>query len=301
MQKILYIEPMQTRNEVLNAKFIGKLHNSLDETIPATVIWRDSLSNQSKTPTSNSVKKNPLWPKLERRNHVLEPLNTAGPEIARKPALRNKVKDKYVLEVMKNLPGRVAESIALDSKKLRHICQRGAIKTRRFRTTIIRWTVGAVCQHQQCKNCQGASELSRKHGEQCAKADIFLQRLYPEDLNGLMNSDSEETCITNLLNRYKYRPPGPYFYDHIFEAINMVLTCCREIDVEESGYWKRRNVDSDDWTGAQQLELVAPVTGGVRDPVRTQRRRELAQRRNRQVGRPWMPTPEFDWGSLGVE
>ena len=49
LHKLAIIEKIQTRNQVLNLKFSGNLHNSMDGSIPAVRIWRSAIQADSHT------------------------------------------------------------------------------------------------------------------------------------------------------------------------------------------------------------------------------------------------------------
>ena len=102
MQRLLTIEPMKTRNIILNAQFTGKLKNSRDPTIPATKLFNSLLETQGRL----KVQKNPLWAKCKLRNAITTPyLQTGEPQTLRMAPLTIVDKHEFVLKTIQNLKG----------------------------------------------------------------------------------------------------------------------------------------------------------------------------------------------------
>ena len=187
MQKLLQLEPMQHRNRVLNVQQSARLHNSSDSSRPPVVIWwgmlqyaRGSrLSPLADSLTLSSIKKNPLWSRIRKRDHLF--LRLAPPTritISEERAWTAKIwikgqkqKEKY-RAIMDASAGSIADSLVLTlTDKVRpHLTPECS---RRERVTLNRWLTGLVCQHQKCCLCD--EPLTRLHGIVCSGADAFLR------------------------------------------------------------------------------------------------------------------------------
>jgi hypothetical protein len=285
MHKLMMVEPIVNRNDVLNAQFIGRLHNSLDGNIPAVRLWRGSLLAINKSHLVQQSLKNPLWGKMELRNHLFEPLKIGEePTILHKKPLTDKVKNDFkFLGIRRMNKGGVARAFQVDENqtKIRHIGRPGTLN-RKQRSIILRWVVGGVCQHQACTSCN--QELSRDHGIECSGAKTYLDNIFPRVEDG-----EDPNIIDYLLNRNKVIIIDNEIYLHICRAIEMILERCRGIQVESNGFW--RDTQNQEVGENQQLRPRlggdAPIVGGLRNPIQSQQRRELAERRNMGAAHRW--------------
>lgn len=288
LQKLLLIEPVEVRNNVLNAKFGGKLHNSKDGNIPVVRLWRNGVATRRKDSFIESTVTNPLWKRMELRNHLFEHLQHTGPEGIRKEALTAKVKQDYLKETFRSLKGNIAEAVELltGENELRHrsLCRPKILKTRKEKTTIIRWVIGGVCQHQICLNCAEGDELSREHGIQCSGVASDIEERWPGTTEKAIAK--KQNVLDFLVNKVRHGT-GRKEYKVVSEAIEKILKVCRGYKVEESGFWRPLEQIESTCT---DMHLVVPLTGNQStNPVLTERRRQEALGRNRQVGRPWRP------------
>jgi hypothetical protein len=94
MHRLLRIETMQVRNEILSAKFFGKLKNSLDPTIPATKLFH--IMQQERNSMASLAAKNPVWRRCQLRNPITSTMITDGePEGIRQAPLADVVKSRF--------------------------------------------------------------------------------------------------------------------------------------------------------------------------------------------------------------
>ena len=263
MHKLAYLEPVETRIQVLQARFISSLHNTVDGRIPAACIWRACLA---KTKPSFPVKasKHPWWSDIPKFDHPTHPLTRdatiiAQTKVQRIPSsyIRKKIQDSIL-----SLDGRVADAISLDPDiPVRHITRNECNIPVTQRTTIYQWLLGNVCRHQICKNCNEMNELSRLHGVRCSGAHDFLHAqvpLYYNDLPG-------DTLLDALLNAAHNGPPDDCSnaYDLAFETISMIYRKCRGLEINSNGFWQPPHTLPPP-INPDQPNLVAPVRDRLR-------------------------------------
>ena len=283
MQKVARVEPMKDRNAWLSVKFATKLHNSTDATIPAVRFWREAVQGGRKTSLATvTVKKNQYWPKAKKRPAVL-PLNRDGPvpKVLQLKPFEEGDREKFKQKVLDALEKGVAEFI--DARKLSSVqlLLQPRAMSQGQKATIIRWLVGTVAQHQDCKNCEDG-ELSRQHAIECTGVHLDLELQVPAG------------CPMNAIdyNIAKWNPERPRSYlNKIENAIVTILRDCRKIEVQESGYWQLEEDEPQaGWGRSTASQLSAPLRGNQSsNPRRTAQRAAIAAERNRPVGRPWRP------------
>jgi hypothetical protein len=244
LRKLTRMESMETRNQVLNLKFMGNLHNGNDRTIPAVRMYRESLQGANpKTLVSRSRKKNDLWRNAEVKQLPLlfNPLQRHIQPQKSAPVLLDKTKKGIIQDELFQL-GRGEQNVASSchfekNEPVRHICQprNGVAKLQKI--NIIKWIVGNVCNHQSCKIC--GQEVSRAHGLECSGAESFLS----QRLGHLMTEETRNghgTLLDKLLNQYRSEPPQgvPLFYDFLSTAVDMVYRNCLGFRRKENGFWE---------------------------------------------------------------
>lgn len=293
MAKLLQLEPMQHRNQILNIQQAARLHNSTDSSRPAVVIWwgmlefaRNSrLGPYASSLTLQSTRNNPLWKKVRLRDHIFSKLApptraTLAEEITWNKRLwkpGQKKIEKY-RAVSSSATGSVADSLIYsfnDPPRPHLLPQCG----RRARVTINRWLIGLVCLHQVCFRC-GAT-LTRAHGVGCSGAYQFLQEKL-HDINAL--GESGDTLIDKALNKYR-KTWNLEIYSILEQAIALVLKNCRDLTQEENHYWRPAGNQGHATAWNHGAEIIARVDH-VANPLLTQQRHELAILRNRRRGRP---------------
>lgn len=235
IHKLLQIEKIATRNNILNIKFCGKLHNSMDGTIPAVRIWRSNI--QDRPPgslTQRSKDKNPLWEKASWANHVNSLLgNNRNQPDALPPQKAKKIIRESLLE-LDHGASNVAGRIEMDKiEKHRFILRENNIDKRRI-ITLTRWLIGVVAMHQPCKNCPDRVALSRSHAQSCSGALNLLQRHFEIPLF------ARSTPIDFLLNKHRHSPETAT-YNHISESIALIYTKCLGFVQSDKGFWNLPN------------------------------------------------------------
>jgi hypothetical protein len=257
MHKLLNVEPFVNRQRLLAAKFIGRINNNLDTSIPAVQIFRYYKNRAG----SNGMKllKNPILLDIpynlvdhsmqsERIGSRLEP----GIKIFKKSDIV-----KYLSKILSNLGnkevGSISETISgppvSGVMKFRHCLlanafPRGVID----RVPVFRWITGNVTRHTQCKNCNSGNQqivtnaLTRKHGLECSGGLLLLSSSFPKDylefMNGIGSSGLlRSTFLDFLLNKYLYSVPLENFYEILSRAIGLIYVKCMAFEQKENGYY----------------------------------------------------------------
>jgi hypothetical protein len=309
MSKLLLLEPMEFRNNILNAQFVSRLHNAQDGSVPAIKMWWRKIAlgkskknePESKSLVQQAVFQNPLWTEIDKVNHLTNclkhprvELNPSAQEIANRfiprratAAFKTGKKRKLVYDAINNQRGSIASVIRIDeTDKYRAICRPTEI-TRAQRITISRWLTGVVCMHQACAGCEEGAILDRQHGLTCSGAEQFLRNAFPEmeDEFEMTVDNVLDTLLNNIRNSLDTRVNAI-----AAEAIAMILTKCRQLEQQLDGHWK--TTADDDRQAARWLAQEGPgdpfnnvEVVEVANPAQTQQRAALAVARNRMVGR----------------
>lgn len=294
MHRLLRLETMQFRNEVLHARFFGKLKNSLDLDIPATKMFHTNQTltrrrSRQATTIASQAALNPLWNKLTLRNPIFErPSRNHGPETLRMDPLPLEQARHLRLEhIQANARGSTATAIVVDTLKIPRLLK--TVKNRRLKSLLFRWRIGTICQHQVCLQCQ--QELSREHGLECSGARAYLQARYHGE-----TIPAGSNILDHLLNKFdRFGTRRTLDYQFLAKAVELILGNCRGITISETGKW----ICTEDTSNEpeinldQDLELnptptlVTPIVGNQSsNPALTARRRARAVRENNPTWRP---------------
>lgn len=286
MHKLTQLEQMETRNHILNVKFVGRLHNSREGRIPAVRIWNNSVQGAPKSSlVSLAIKKNRLWKQSAKRNQVTQPLKM-GREVYSEldiAPLKQKQQQEFVYANIASQTGRVADAIHyerdVDYEKMRRMCLPDAYEHKSHRNLIQRWVIGAICQHQECQIC--GVELSRQHGLDCSGAAAFLRD------NFALEWDRDNEMDT-VLNATRHQADARDTNRKLFSALSMIMDRCRGYQLQPNGFWVLpEEVDNIDRNPAN--EVSAPLTGTwVRDPAKQQQNRQIADDRSQIKRYSWM-------------
>jgi hypothetical protein len=280
MNRLLRLELMEWRTIILHAKFHGKLRNSLDPTIPATLIWK--ALNEKRGTVAHRAKKNPLWSKLSTTDPRIDHMRDDGvPEAERIEALPKLLQQEETLAHIQKLDGRTASVIAVPNIRLPWIAKPRALRNRKLRSLILRWRIGSVCQHQQCQKC--GDELSREHGLECSGAAGMLHARFP-DVQPTTEAPLIIDALLNHLDNKISEQSRKRICNSVAIAIEAILSECRGISIAKTGRWLMSNEEEET---NPEAEVTAPLTGDTStNPRRTEQRRARAERLNL---RRWTP------------
>jgi hypothetical protein len=241
LQKLLLIEPMDVRNQVLNIKFAARIHNSTDKDIPAVRFWRHAFPQQYPGSISKITRGNPLFSHATFKPILGNPLavGLCKPTPAFKSMdLKALLKDKIAQLDHGNT--NVAGTIRVNpSKNHRHVLRPFAFKSPMVRVPILRWLVGNVAVHRPCDHCD--AEISRKHAVECSGADQALIDAYPY-LLPQFDAEVDGTFLDFLLNKFAY-PRKPAFdlpeelYENISAAIGVIYHHCLGYRQQDNGFY----------------------------------------------------------------
>jgi len=236
LHKIAIMETMSYRNQVLNANFVGKIHNTTSSLLPLVPLYRKIAEScqHSQSYLLRYIKKNPLNSSTDRLPLLLHPL-VANPDAVspQKVPICGQKKRKLKYKHLIGLNNGVAKAIAVDVRLKKYHCLKADSTSCRNRITITRWLLGLVAQHQQCLNCENG-ELSRVHAIMCTNVDTFLLQYY----NEFYDPFNSLTVIDQLLNRFARGPPDELFYSRVAEAIGIIYILCRGMEQLDNGFWK---------------------------------------------------------------
>lgn len=295
MQKILHIEPMQHRNDVLNVQQAARWHNSLDKSRPAVQVWWGKLHHargsrlnpEWESSVSQTIRRNPLWSRIRKINHLFNRLTAPSvtgmqaeldaQKVLWPPGLQQKLKIEAIQSFKR---GAVADAIKFEvGDKMQKACLPGV--KRKQRVTILRWRLGLVCQHQVCAAC--GETLSRDHGVECAQIENILEEKFSGILREIVRGPGN--IIDVILNFYRNDPIRKGYLDATEHLIACILEKCRGLQQLDNHYWRPPEEAAQAAIWRPGATHDAPVTE-VANPAQTMARRAMAIQRNRTIGRP---------------
>jgi hypothetical protein len=243
MQKLLVIEPIATRNLILNLKFAARLHNSNDSRIPAVKIWRSSWATNASRSICWFARKNPLRPRanlLPIFGRTLAPQNSV-PEKAFTPAVQKAILHESIRNLDRGNPN-VAGSITCRLEEgYRHCLRPYAFISDQIRVPVLRWLIGNVAIHMPCTKPGCRTTISRQHAASCSGAHQALAIRYPQEASQYQqllatNPQTRSTLIDLLLNNHCMTPPAPLYSD-IASAISMIFETCLGYRQKANGFF----------------------------------------------------------------
>lgn len=299
MHRLANLETMKLRNQLLNINFSTSLHNSTDRRIPAVRLWRNRIQEANRGPPNNSLpstslvlmssRNNPLNQRANWMSHLLYPLNGSAQYDKKGMDLVNR---QVVIDAdLNSHKGAVASSLTIEpqpgrktARKLREFLLPKKGITPSERNTLVRWTLGLVCMHQECFHCH--EPLSRSHGESCSAArEYLLDKFNFLELGSLPSATSIINYLLNRFSNASHRPPR--LFKELAKAAAMIFHHCRNLRQKENGFWAPPEDGTQlPFVPNQQLNFQAPVTGPLRNHAQSTARREEAIARNRRSGRP---------------
>ena len=242
MHRLSQLPPMRDRNKDLHARFMHKLHNGTDKSIPAIKLWWNLWSGPHNDIQARA-RKNPWWQDVTKRTHFDASVLTRGPNLdianyGLKAERRTQLYRASLISMCRK-DDNIAGSISLNNTDgPRQIL---SLQLPRYiRATVIRRMIGNVAYHQPTHYrgdgaCQ--HELSRQHALECSGAEGYLQECLPE-----LQEHASHNILDHLLNEYKntkYSELPPNFYEKIYNAVCMILSQCLHYSIMPSGWWKR--------------------------------------------------------------
>ncbi len=287
LHRLLYLEPMEVRNRLLNGGFGGTLHNLQHGDIPAVVLWRMGMTAARRWSLVTLVmRKNPIWGKIEKENHLSLPLISVVEREGRTrqgdlDTLKNKPRTALTIELrrqtirdaLSRLGGGVASSIELqpDVKPL-HCLRPGVYDSWQTQNVILRWRIGGVCCHQMCHRCE--QPLSRDHGLQCSGVIETLNN-HPDAAEATAEFPSQ--LIIDALFNYRRTSATKPWYTNMAASILQVYKTCLNMEPNEQGFLKSMNAEEARQPFAHSNvnpHHSAPITGHQSaNPTRTLARR----------------------------
>jgi hypothetical protein len=233
MHRLAQLELMETRNLILNIKFAGSMHNSMNTTIPAVRIWRSAVQNLTKGSLTQKTKDNPLWNQCNWSNHLFNRLGSTADQPKALTATKQKEIARKAMTEFKNASTNIADTIEITgNEKHRFILTANTI-AKATKITVTRWLLGIVAMHQSCRNCPEPTEVSRSHGQICSGALNYLQNVFEIPLY------ARSTPLDYLLNLNRHST-DTNFYEQISTAIAMIYDKCLNCEQSENGFWVPR-------------------------------------------------------------
>lgn len=252
MQKLLLLEPMRIRNQVINIKFAARLHNSNDSARPPVLIWRHAFPLEKPGSTARYTRANPLFPEatfLPIFNRRLIRHATMVTPAFKKEVLKKLLWTKIAALDLGNT--NVAGTIRMDPHQQghRHVLRPYAFSNPRIRVPILRWLVGNVAAHRPCQTENCNAEISRRHAVECSGAEEGLMELYPWLVPAFV-PEVDGTFIDYLLNRfahaYKEQDRPQELLLNISSAISAIYFRCLGYQQRENGFHVPRPANSQD-------------------------------------------------------
>ena len=239
MHKLALIETMEVRNQILNLEFVGKLNNSTNGNIPAVRVWRSNIQTVPKNSLTASSKKNPLWQKGKWLNLLFNPLGSAAQTFkVLEPKKKKEIVRRSIIDLAKDETN-VAGVLELnDTERHRFVLKSSTQVTRPRRITMVRWLLGAVAIHQNCRSCDHGIELNREHAVLCSGAGAFLADIYRN-----IPQITRYNKIDYLLNENRHSN-NESFYENIEKAISMIYSKCLHYEQSDNGFWISRHRDN---------------------------------------------------------
>jgi hypothetical protein len=300
------LDNMQYRNQRLNARFMATLHNSIDGRVPAVMTyWQRNLAgnNDADSLVYRWRNKNALATKMQLRT-AMEGTASRNPN----PVVRKKVEDAAAERERRN--EEIMQQHRIHVRKMTYLSQswriagwtvdrddwnntRGAplltsykfLPSKDDRRLLFLWMVGRIAYHQPCGNCDGATELSRRHAVECSGMEPWLRNRF-HTASARYNPERNENLLDICIQQTNYgtmrrveRASRALCLVHIIAYI--AEFCARRRDLAE--------VDEEELARAEEerrllLEMVdqqLAVLGHGSPAVSTARSRKRNKKRSR--------------------
>ncbi len=226
------LEPMAYRAQELNARYMGRLQNSRDASIPAVACFYNRLSSISRNSDSLVAHfrfKNSLHQELD----LLPPLfnrPTRTPERPPKDPMPAPARKKTRIKAIHDLQeqgtldpvtgrrsGAIGRAIPVPDLKTPALIRHAACYDRDDVRRAILWRLGRIATHQPCHNCVLRLQASRAHAIDCAA--ITASRFQIEGLRDVPG----ENVLDKVLNWIDTQvEPQPVVMRHLSWAISKI-------------------------------------------------------------------------------
>ena len=245
LHKVLKIETIECRLQMLNAAYFGRLHNNTDSQIPAVKLYksRNTLPTTTKPHSLITMfKKNKFYRKLV-LPHAFTRITNQEIEII---ALPKTMKQEIVLEHLQTLETsnrNVAGAIPVLDLKMNPLftteAHYEAVDYKKHRVAIQKWAVGGVANHQPCLSCQESQELSRMHALQCSGALQHLQTAFGLLLNNRTPEQVDNIDALSYLIHYQADKMAESANNikQVYQGIALVYKNCLGYRVQTNGFW----------------------------------------------------------------
>jgi hypothetical protein len=240
IHKLLIVEPFKVRNQILNIKFAGRLHNSTDQAIPAVVFWRNSFPDQTKNSLTAITCKNPIFAEATFASHFTQRLRPGLciPTPALNSAQTRTIARRSIAALDADKTN-VSGTLAFDTEQTyRTVLQPYAFAAPTDRIPIIRWLVGNVAIHMLCLGCEDEVEMSREHVADCSGVQERLIELQPEYFPTYDRSLG--TYIDHLLNstaHHRIDKQLQELWRQVADGIRTIMAHCLHYTQQNNGYF----------------------------------------------------------------
>jgi hypothetical protein len=205
LKRLSCLESVKSRNHLLNAKFLWKLKNQADTSLPAYRTFKDSVETR-KVSTYEWKKYNMYYHRLINLSslRILNEIKLIRLENIEQDELGH-TNVSSVIPVNKNL----ARSAILSWT---------GIKDMTTKLELIQWRLGRIAFHQRCHHC--GESLSRKHAAICSGAEASLESDFPD-----IEVPASKTIIDAILS-HSFTKNNETVYLNVFEAIQGIRITC---------------------------------------------------------------------------
>ena len=198
MVKLACLESAKCRNLLLNASFVNDRLYQEENSNPTTVRMKE-LEKKQGSLIRFWLQENDLIARLRGAQKVQT----------------EKLKIKYKDISESNFGATRIRNGIMVKKNLKHstILRWKDAEDAKIKRNIIRWRLGRIAYHQQCKNCNESAELSRKHALECSRTNQSIKDIFHE-----INQEEESLSLDTVLNHYISNTS-----ESIFRSLDMII------------------------------------------------------------------------------
>lgn len=235
MHKMLNLAPIQTRNQVLNAKYLTKLTKlTASELQDCTVITQmmKHSDHTSDTDPFKSIWHNPFWEKAESLTTTPE-AKAVLKERKKMPSqgIVNKISIDAIKKMVKK-KGDVGDVIPDPVDRKPNPLLSARFLAKQVQKNLIQWRLGRVAFHQSCTKCFNMNEhkeMSRQHAVECSgvREEILSK------FSGL--SDDQHTILDIALNKISLVESSLEDIQFLSKCIENIRQICLDWHYDEDG------------------------------------------------------------------